>query len=320
MYRRIINKILYIRNQGLKKNLKKYAVYLMNHYDQEIEKLRKKKRVMVISKGEYDYTFFNICYLNNMLSLMLLAMYKGYIPSFEGEHCEDKIKWNWYFTPPESIWGDISHFKKKKCSDIVSPYAPSFEDLIDLESIDYQFWSFFANKFAKINSSTQSYLREDADGMNFDCDFQHTVGVLLRGTDYTKMKPSGHPIQPDINELCGKINSVVSGNSNIRYIYVATEEKRLCCELKKNFPNLIVLENKRHYIDDQFYSMDCNYVSEVTVGMENENYSRGIEYLSSLLILAKCNFIVSGISGGVVGTMLFRGNPQGCHFIYKGKY
>lgn len=309
----------YKKQQILKRRLKRYAEYLIHNFEKEERKLIGKKKVMVISKGEYDYTFFNICYLNNMLSLALLAMYRGYLPVFEKSDGE-KIGWEWYFTPLEDMWG-VDTCKKVYMKERISPYAPSFDMVCNSDCKDFEIWKAFTKHLLQLNPKMEEYLQKDTSNLSgFSGDFQMAMGVLLRGTDYTKMKPAGHPIQPSVEDICKRIQAGLLSNPQYKYIYVATEEKRLCDYIKRQFPQIIVLENKRHYIDDMFYEQTLDYVSEVKLDLENENYSRGIEYLSSLVILSKCNMIISGVSGGSCGAFLLRGDLKNCEILYSGKY
>lgn len=49
------------------------------------------KKFYICTKGAYEYDFFNMCFLNNMLGIILLSLYKGYIPVINVRYAELNI-------------------------------------------------------------------------------------------------------------------------------------------------------------------------------------------------------------------------------------
>lgn len=74
-------------------------------YDKEKiqNRILKKKhpKIMYIDKGLYDYAYFDVAFLNNMLSLIVTSIYKGYVPVVElKDRQEGWTNWDTFFEQP----------------------------------------------------------------------------------------------------------------------------------------------------------------------------------------------------------------------------
>lgn len=116
------------------------------------------------------------------------------------------------------------------------------------------------------------------------------LGVLLRGTDYVALKPKGHPIQPTLETAEEKIDEFLA-KYPIERICVVTEEYAYFEALKQKY-------------GDRVFSSDDDFVREYKPGtyisdtMTDDPYQRGKNYLIRLLLLAQCDYFVSGITNG----------------------
>ena len=88
---------------------------------------------------------------------------------------------------------------------------PDQRDLPFEENKRY-FWYNFAKKFSPIKKELiySSYKIMNSLFNNK----KNILGVLARGTDYVAMKPSGHPIQPNISDIIKDVKSM-----DDKYIY-----------------------------------------------------------------------------------------------------
>ena len=57
-------------------------------------------------------------------------------------------------------------------------------------------------------------------------DYSTTVGVYLRGTDYIDLKPSGHPVQPTVEQAMLVIDEYTR-KYNVDSIFLVTEDVRI---------------------------------------------------------------------------------------------
>ena len=120
------------------------------------------------------------------------------------------------------------------------------------------------------------------------------LGVFLRGTDYVRLKPKGHHIQPSVEEIEFKINEFLS-KYKIDRIFVVTEDIDIFNTLKKDYGNMIFSS------DDNFVaSKNIDYISEM---FRDDAYERGLKYLIRLLLLTKCDYLITSLASGSMFAM-----------------
>lgn len=137
---------------------------------------------------------------------------------------------------------------------------------------------------------------------------KNNLGVYIRGTDYSNLKPKGHPIQPELEMLESKIDDFLNKYSDIKYIYLVTEDKDIFLRLKKKYKDVLVVyyeENMIEYTKKELLYLtlkDSNVIDQAN------------KYLVKILVLSKCKYLVTSITNGSVCAMAFNGDE------YKDKY
>lgn len=252
-------------------------------------------RFCLCSKGDYEYDFFNMCFLNNMIGVIVSSLYKGYAPIIDVKHSGVNI-WEMFLKQPFSdVTGSYRH-SDAIAKDVKSVLSPSFKSIYKKEEL--ALWCKFYKHFVKLNDETKQYI--DNECADVFAGGRRVLGVLCRGTDYVTLRPSGHPIQPTLEQIFSLVAEKMTA-LNIDYIYLATEEESIKERFENEYPGL-VLVNKRSYYDD-YYKNKCRYIREVGFERENDSYYKGLEYLSSIVILSRCNALIGGNTGGSCAAM-----------------
>ncbi len=294
--------------------LNRFARYCATHYDSVIEKVKKKHRTMTIEHGRFDYSFFNVCFLNNVIGLMVYALYQGYIPivKIRSKETGENI-WDWYFSQP---FETSETYENVVCNRITTDFRPNIRTGFGNNDEEFAVWSFFYKKFVQLNDETRDYVDEELKLLNLT---DNSLGMIIRGTDYTGSRPKGHPVQPSVDELIAKASEF---NSRYQYqtIYVATEEKRLFDAVCQVFGKDTVKQNKRKYYDEQYYDRKYSFIGQVKFDRENDAFYKGLEYLSSLIILSRCTDLVAGNCGGTEFAVLYSNNYRNKYIFNKGLY
>ena len=106
-------------------------------------------------------------------------------------------------------------------------------------------------------------------------------------------------------------------------IYLATEELAIQEQFKKAFPEKIII-NKRKYFDSYYDIKKVNkdaLISAVHFERENDNYYKGLEYFSSIVLLSKCTALIAGNCGGSRAALYMNDNAYEYVYLYdKGIY
>lgn len=218
--------------------------------------------------------------------------------------------------------GNIDLFNKERiiCDKKVGPFRPQMSIAWEMESIEFKIWEFMYKKFVCLNEDTLHYIRNEQHKNNIP---EKKIGVLLRGTDYTTLKPKYHPIQPNLKEVLTKVVDTIKV-SDIKNIYVTTEEEKYFEEVVEYFKNqndIKVYKTDKAYYDKLYYQQeDRSVLGKVHLERKNENFKRGIEYLSSLVILSDCDEIIAGNCGGTLFALLYGDGYIHTYVFNKGRY
>lgn len=271
-------------------------------------------RIMKITEGEYFYEYFNFCYMHNVITLMLYSVYHHAYPRIcINESNPNVIQWEWYFHQLPIL--SKKELPEELCSIKTVSFQPHFNDIYRPEYI--QMWGRMYHIFVQLNDRTRTYVEEEYQTI-FNGK-KRVLGVICRGTDYLRLRPAGHPIQPLVEDVINLCKEKILEDS-YDAIYLATEEKQIRDKFCEAFPGMI-LENKRQYYDDIYYKENIQYIKDVHFDRENNNYWMGLEYLSSILLLSRCTSLIGGNCGGAMAALFFNnGKYQYTHIFDLGLY
>ena len=169
------------------------------------------------------------------------------------------------------------------------------------------------SEFLIFNDETKLYLEKKAnEAFNGAND---VLGVLLRGTDYTKRQTYEEFIQPNTKTIINEAKKLLA-EGKFKKVYLATEDKFIYEEFKKEFGELLI-ENRQYMYSTNYDSE--KYLSEIKVDRKNHNYNLALEYLASLYILSKCKGFLGGMTSGTRIAYLLS-DWQFCKIYDLGRY
>ena len=218
--------------------------------------------------------------------------------------------WELFYEQPLGISLDMIPHEEKivYSSDIFLPNRTPF-----LKSInDKEEWNMYSSvyrDFIIMNDKTKEYVEQERKKIIGD---RKCLGVLCRGTDYTLQHPKNHPVQPAVEEVIKKVSEIID---NYDCIYLATEEKKIFEKFSLAFPGK-VLENKRMYYDTLGKDFAKSSIGDVTFERADDNYQRGIEYLSSMYLLSKCRSFIGGACAGTYAAIIMNNSNYDFKYVY----
>lgn len=178
------------------------------------------------------------------------------------------------------------------------------------------FWGRVYAQFIKHNNTTKDYLSDEIN--NILKNPSKTVGVIYRGTDYTRGQPTMEMLSSKVAEMMEK--------HDLEFIYLASDERAIVEYMQKVFPGKVLI-NKRVYYDDATnvdysnYNNDHIGISGAHFDRENNEYLIGIEYISSLNLVAHCECLVAGACGGTTAALYINNLRYKDKYIFElGKY
>lgn len=257
-------------------------------------------KIMCIKEGLYEYGYFNACFLENMMSLMVYALSKGYVPYIDlKDRGEGWTNWSTFFEQPFPVNKDTQ--PSFVCDLKQGRFHPDFNT--PFNKIDLRLWCKVYDRLVRLNKKTARYVEKEfvslfmPDGHSK----RRMLGVICRGTDYVKLKPQGHPVQPSVEQVIERAKCLME-QYRLDYVYLASEELAIYEKFEKAFPGLVVV-NQRQYYDGIFNAHDMTYIYEVHFERENDLYLKGLEYLSSLQLLSRCDVLLGGNCGGACAAL-----------------
>lgn len=264
--------------------------------------------VVNMKKGIYDYEYFNVCFLNNVISFIIMSVAEKKIPRIEILNENGENIWEQFFVQPYSYLAvEACESMEVECDNAY--VFPNWDEVFSEKRV--KLWGKIYQKYVIFNQRTQDYI--DSEVRNV-LKKQRVLGVLLRGTDYIACKPKGHPVQPDLNDVIKMIQEKIE-KLKCDKVYLATEDSKIQKELEKEFPGKILI-NKRVYYDKVYKHDKCEWIRDVHFDREHDNYLKGLEYLSSLTILSRCNALIAGNCGGTQMAVFLNDNKYEEKYIF----
>lgn len=274
-----------------------------------------------------DKTFYVIRRANSKVGLFSLVMTtlghikyavdKGYIPIVDlSNNSLNKQKqnvWELYFEQPCGYTlEDIAHSKNIVLSKGIIDNCISYPGgEIAHNNEELLKWKKIAEKYWILDSNIQAEAKQliwDIFGS------KKVLGVLMRGTDYVNARPPKHPVQPTVEQVINKINEVLD-KYKCNYIYLVTEDEKIFQQLKELYGEKIVSLNIKRYSTQGNQNInDVRAENEKSVNLPDK------QYLLSILLLAKCNYLVAGNAGGSQGALLLNQNYEYRYIFDLGIY
>ena len=261
---------------------------------------KKPDKVMLINEGLYEYGYFNACFLENMMSLMVYALSQGYAPYIDlKDWGEGWTNWSTFFEQPFLMMEGVQ--PDGVCDLKQGRFHPHFDT--PYKKFDLRLWCKVYDRLVKLNGNTRDYVEKEYESLFMpDQSPRHrTLGVICRGTDYVKLKPQGHPVQPSVEQVIERAKALLE-KYHLDRIYLATEELAIYEKFEKAFPGRIIV-NQGQYYDGIFNAHNMSYIYEVQFDRENDIYLKGLEYLSSLQLLSRCDVLLGGNCGGACAAL-----------------
>lgn len=243
--------------------------------------------------------------------LIPIIDYKNYLSSWKEKKSINNTEnmWEYYWQQPSNYLLEEIYQSQNV---ILSAELPNQEKIWYPEFLNNDIYIkklYEISKKVPLNKKTQEYVNKIYE--KIIPKNKNILGVAVRGMDYLSSKfNSGHPVQPSKEELL-KIVKEKEKEWNVDFIFVTTEEEIVIEIFKKEFKEKLIFVERERY---------RNYNNEKIIPQtnlstrKNDKYLTGLEYLSEMYILSKCNSLIAASNSGVVAAVIMNGNQ------YENKY
>ena len=141
------------------------------------------------------------------------------------------------------------------------------------------------------------------------------LGLYLRGTDYMRMRPLGHPIQPSFKDVEQEVSRIM-GEENLPFIFLVTEDYDIALQVKETYGEKVLT------IEDDIYweNYHCGYLRS-TIETGSDLNRANMTYLVKEILLSKCAALVGGRTNGSSFACALNGGKYKQKYIFdKGFY
>ena len=256
------------------------------------------------------------------------AVDKGMIPVVDLQNnpsqylAADKIfqenAWEYFFEQPVMKPGggayslaDVNKAKnvvinKTTFSDLESIYYFGYKDYNDASKINHL--KKYYEKHIRLNAETARFVeRKHAE---LFANKNRVIGVHCRGTDFTALKPPGHPIQPRPESVIEKCDELIKLH-DCDALYLATEDAGIYSLFEKHYGGFLIRDNgSRWNVEDlKNNHSNCNLMAGKSKAAIIQN---GLEYIGNMCLLTKCKIFAGSATRGSMCVKLM---PN--HFEYE---
>lgn len=261
-----------------------------------------KRRVRTLMP-DFDYFYFyNTVFHLDCLSHVLYELAMGYTPVID----DTWGVWNQFFEQPVEMLKENEILEDIELSD--EPSTLSTPTLMPYCKTVRKVWGRLINDFSRLNEKEEKYIEKECHDVLSKGN--RVLAVVCRGTDY---KAAGFK-QPEVCDVIAKAKKWMS-KYDYDKIYLATEEEAIYDQFEMAFPGKILV-NKRTYYDKAMKEQNVTWIGQVSFDRENDNYLKGLEYLSSIIIVSRCKALLGGYCGASNMALLYNGEKYEKFKIY----
>ncbi len=142
-------------------------------------------------------------------------------------------------------------------------------------------------KYIHLNSDIIAKIEEDRNRLG-KIDFNHTIGVHVRGTDY-RQSIKGHPKSIMYEEYVAKVDSYLKDNPGWKVFLATDDEGAIDFFCKKYGENIFIFS-------DAFRGDSNLGIHYMNSNRDNHAFRLGYEVLRDVDTLSRCSVLVAGVS------------------------
>lgn len=245
-------------------------------------------------------------FFKNYLGCSMFWIEKGYIPIIDlnsfpnifnkyNKSFSNINPWELYFNQPfgyslNEVKKNAKNLTKVICKNYNLPNYTIYNNYVSME-----YWHNMAKKYIPIKRN----ILEEAEKIRFNLfkSSKDILGVLIRGTDYIKLKPGGHYIPPT-PEIIFKDITNFEKLHHYSYIFVTTEDN----EIRKKF--IDKFKKRIKYFAPLFYNVSSEKLIAHNKDIIQNNLKYMKIYLINIILLSKCRDIIVSRTSGSIGAFI----------------
>lgn len=277
-----------------------------------------------------DYKTGLMSYYNSVLGHILYAKERGYSPVIDMCHYRNTYldkrdighenSWEYYFCQPGNV--DLREVYQSKNVILSSGNATALASPRKLYEQYYKNPQEAEKLFAIIGNEIplKSEVMEAIEQQYQEIfpENERVLGIVSRGTDLLNFK--NHSRQPSVKELIAIAKERME-TWNCSYLFLASDTDAAVEEFRTCFGERVLTNACQRYDEWKEKSGGSDSLGDVRFSRERDAYLKGMEYLTTLVLLSRCNCLAGTLIGSTVGAIGFnRGRYEKIEIIDLGMY
>ncbi|MFA7030072.1 MAG: hypothetical protein WC179_07365 [Candidatus Cloacimonadaceae bacterium] len=276
-----------------------------------------------------------------VVSAIEYAVERGYIPVVDMKNSDNAYlypneignvnAWDYYFEQPlaninKKLYSldEAYHSKSVIVNNadnggiVQALYPATIPSLLRKNNKILQRWGTQYKKYVRLNARTQRYVDDQYNKIIHEDD--RVLGIFVRGGEYRLSRPYGHPIQPEICDIiCNARLFMEKWNCN--KIFLTTEDEDILREFTDAFGDEVISTERRYIkyvVSEGEDGQSLRYIKPPE--REREKYLSGLEYLTDVYIMSRCNCIIGSTTCGMIASVLMSQGYEHSYFFDCGVF
>lgn len=198
---------------------------------------------------------------------------------------------------------DLASAKEVLVNRVLMPPAFPGEGKVeqyDQDNGEFLAWRAFAREHAPLSEGMSRLV--DARQAELFGDGSRVLGCFVRGTDYVKMKPPRHPVQPTAEQVIADAKRICA-ERGLDKVFLASEDAAVHDAFRNAFGSDLIVSQT----DLPEYRSDY-LVRSGALGDSSRTLEISTQYLVSISLLSRCSCLLAGCaSGSMAASLLSKG-------------
>lgn len=325
LIKKLAKRIVYKMPQRIKKMV--YCIYNSVHYPEM------KEKKMSFGEKYPEQIFYVIRPITNSVEGLMALLYsvllqisyaeiQGYTPVVDYKNYKtqyniaDENAWECFFKQVSPYSLDDVYLSKNVILSGLNATSEAYAYLKDrsCKLEDIKKTHSLLNKYITCSPEVLKLYQKEAEVI---CP-ESCIGLYLRGTDYTKLKPVGEPKQPTVEDAIDMVEQYKK-KYKLKHVFLVTEDADIYTAVKKVYEDDLKVVSFDKYINN-YTAIDFLARDGSLEQLSSDPHTRGLNYLVKILLLSKCRCIVGGKTSGSWAACAFADEGTEFEIFELGEY
>ena len=186
-------------------------------------------------------------------------------------------------------------------------------DISNQDDAEFRGWREFVRRHIALSDRVKALVEDRYAALFGGTD--NVLGCFVRGTDYTKLRPSRHLVQPTPEQVISDARKI-GAERHVDRIFLATEDREVKAMFTRAFGDRLICSQSE--LPD--YHGTESLARDGALGDAARTLEIQMQYLVSMVLLSRCRHFLAGVASGSIGAALLSRGFETMRFYDLGFY